>query len=79
MNGVEGRESPDSDAEDEAYDGVAAGVRGKGTPAARVAGVIGGGITEPRPVVDGVCAPLRLTEVGVANIPPVELLGVTKA
>lgn len=79
MKGVQGRESPDSDAEDEAYDGVAAGVKGKGIPAARVAGVIGGGIAELRPVVDGVWAPPRLTEVGVANMPPVELLGVVKA
>lgn len=79
MQGVEGRESPDSDADDEACDGVAAGVRGSGIPAARVAGVMGGGIVELRPVVDGVWAPTRLTEVGVANIPPVELLGVAKA
>jgi hypothetical protein len=59
VQGVLGRESPDSEAEDAKDDGVAAGVGGKGIPAARVVGVIGGAIANARFIVEGVWAKPR--------------------
>jgi hypothetical protein len=60
VQGVQGRESPDSDADEDAYnEGVEAGVGGRGIAAARVVGVIGGTIDDMRFPVAGVWTPLR--------------------